>query len=75
MSGSGVTKEQASEKARSAAVEDYPNLDDFEMSVEESPTHWVFDFSKPSEISDGALQHFSVWVDKKTGETRLFKGR
>ena len=75
MSQSGMTQEQAVEAARQAASADYPDLDAFEVGAEETDSEWRVNFSNPDEESLGARQHFSVSIDKRTGECKLFKGR
>jgi hypothetical protein len=70
-----ITKEKAIEKAKQTGEKAYVNIDMFEIIVKEDPIYWMVDFSRPQAIEDGETQHFSVWVEKKSGQARLFKGR
>lgn len=75
LSKGSITREQATEKARNLARTEYDNVDDFEAKVQDDPSHWKIDFTNPRALARGESHHFSVWIDKATGEARLFKGR
>lgn len=70
-----ITKEQAIAQAKQAGEQAYGNIDMLEIAVKEDATYWKIDFARPRAVEDGETQHFSVWVDKKTARTRLFRGR
>ncbi len=70
-----ITKEQAIVLAKQVGEQAYGSIDMFEIAVKEDATYWRIDFARPQAVEDGESQHFSVWIDKKTGSTRLFRGR
>jgi hypothetical protein len=70
-----ITREQAMAKAMEIGRAAYSDIDEFQRKVEESSQEWKVGFSRLTSLADGKSQHFSVWVDKKTGTAKLFKGR
>ena len=75
MNNKPIDKEQALAKARRMAEEVYGDLSAYQVKVGETEDKWQFEFSQTPSQEDGGRQHFAVWVDKQTGEARLFKGR
>jgi hypothetical protein len=70
-----ITKEQAVEKAKEVGERTYGDIGMFTVTVTEAPIDWRVRFSRPGALEDGETEHFSVWVNKETGEPRLFRGR
>jgi hypothetical protein len=70
-----VTRDDAVSRAKEASEALYGSVEQFDVRVEEDPLHWIIDFVHPGIMEDGERQHFSVWVNKQTGDTQLFKGR
>jgi hypothetical protein len=75
MSKTAITKDQAIQTAIQIGEENYGDLEQFEITVEEDDTHWFVNFTNPQMIEDGERQHFSVWIEKSTGTSFLFRGR
>jgi len=75
MNQKSITKDQAVEKAKQVGQKAYGNIDVFEVKTEEDSTYWKVNFTNPQALERGGAQHFSVWVNKKSGDARLFKGR
>jgi len=75
MEKSKLTEKQAIEKAQEIGVATYGDISMFQISVDDTPAHWMISFTNPQSIADGESQHFAVQVDKATGETRIFRGR
>ena len=70
-----ATAQQAIENGRDVGRQAYPDVDNFDASAEEDRGHWKVTFKNPRALADGASAHFAVWIDKETGEVRLFRGR
>jgi hypothetical protein len=75
MSQSEITREEAIRKATAAGRASYPDVDRYEVRVTEDAAFWKIAFTDPRAPERGGASHFSVWVDRKTGATQLFKGR
>jgi hypothetical protein len=70
-----VTRERAIEIARDLARRTIGDVDRFTIRVNDDRKHWKIDFVDPHATVRGDGQHFSVWVDKRTGDARMFRGR
>ena len=75
MNETNITDTRAVEIARQLAHEAYGPVDTHTISVTEAEREWRVRFELPSPRSDGGASHFAVWVDKRTGEARVFRGR
>ena len=76
MSKQSITKDRAIAIAKELARKTYgDNLDEFEVRVEADAEQWKVNFVNPKAVARGDQHHFSVWVNKDTGEARLFRGR
>ena len=70
-----IEEQNAVEIAREVARDAYSEIDDYEVSVEETDQEWRVRFQLPGAPDDGGSSHFAVWVERDTGEARLFRGR
>ncbi len=70
-----LTREQAINIARELARKTYGDVDSFKIRVNDDREQWKIDFVNLGAPVRGEGQHFSVWVNKKTRDARLFRGR
>ena len=70
-----ITEMQALEKAREVGEAAYRDISMFATTVTEDSSHWMVHFTNAQAVADGESQHFSVRVDKRTGDAKLFRGR
>lgn len=70
-----INEQHALEIARDTARDEYGDLKDYEMSTDETESEWRIRFQLPGAPEDGGSSHFAVWVNKASGQVRLFKGR
>jgi len=70
-----IEEQRAVEIARSLAQDSYGDIEGYEISVDETDSEWRIRFQLPNAPEDGGRSHFAVWVDKRGGEPRLFRGR
>ena len=67
---------EALEIAQRVGRDAYGDIGAFQVvDTEEDDDHWSVAFRRMDALVDGEGQHFEVWIDKNSGEARLFKGR
>ena len=75
MSEQAITQDRAEAIAKDLARKTYGDIDGFEVRAEGDAEQWMINFVNPKATSRGDQHHFSVSVNKQTGEPRLFRGR
>jgi hypothetical protein len=70
-----IDEKRALEIALAAARDSYGEVEEYEISVDEIDGEWRVRFQLPGAPEDGGSSHFAVWIDKNSGEARLFRGR
>ena len=70
-----IDEQRAVDIALNVAREAYDEIEGYDISIEETGGEWRIDFRLPGSLERGGRSHFAVWVDKNSGEARLFRGR
>ena len=70
-----IAPEQALAKAREVGARAYPDVDAFQIDLEDAGSEYRVSFVEPRSHGYAEPRHFAVWIDKTSGEARLFKGR
>ena len=70
-----IDEQRAVEIAREVARDSYGEILGYEITVDETDSDWRIHFHRPGALERGGHSHFAVWVDKTSGEPRLFRGR
>lgn len=70
-----ISKEEAVSLAKEEGRMAGYDVDAYTISVNEEMVNWIVDFVKGSAPVRGGEQHFTIWIEKQTGESTLFRGR